>query len=195
MTSIRGCWRRDKTQPQSSPGSTCPRIRPRAGAQRDTCRVGLARHPPQALITVPHPLLEGLLQHLGPAILQAQSWVRASGQLPCWPARPTVVPAGYPSRLPPSPPISCCVLASSRWAGKCDKARAEPIHNGSKPLVVPTPVPYGPAPSLPLTGTEENRHIQARWTRLCRYPDQSTSLMAAPASPRPVFPAPGCVLG
>lgn len=90
------------------------------------------------------------------------------------------------------PPMNCCVPASSRQAGTCDKARSESFRNRSKPSSANPAAPWA-SPSLPLTVTEENRHIQARWTRLRQFPDPSTSLIASPTSPQPVLPAPGCV--
>lgn len=138
----RGCWRRDKLQPRLC----VPPSWPRPG----TCGVGLARHPPQALVTVPQPLLESLLQHLGLAVLQAQSWVRASS--PSAPIAPTS--CWHSPGLGRNP-------GRSRLAG------------------VRAPLPPGPSPAL--TGTEENRHIQASWTRLRRDPAPSMSLAAVPS--------------
>lgn len=66
--------------------------------------------------------------------------------------------------------------ASSRQAGRCNKARTEPTCNSSK-STAPT---LRAKLSLSLTGMVENRNIQARWTRVCWYLDLSTSVMAAP---------------
>lgn len=125
-----------------------PNASPTPRAQPGTCRVRLARHPPQALVSVPHPLLEGPLQHLGPTVLQVQS--------PVWSHQPHTLGAWSPQGP--------------------EGTRRNP------------PSTHRPR-SLHLTGTEEKRHIQARWTRLCRYRGAIRSLMAVPAGPQ--HPDPG----
>lgn len=67
------------SDPQPSSCDAATRSGP-AGSR--TRGVGLARHPPQALIPVPHPLLEGPLQHLGPAVLQRRAAQRDIPRVP-----------------------------------------------------------------------------------------------------------------
>lgn len=77
------------SDPQPSSCDAATRSGP-AGSR--TRGVGLARHPPQALIPVPHPLLEGPLQHLGPAVLQRRAAQRDIPRVPLPPSLPLRAP-------------------------------------------------------------------------------------------------------
>lgn len=77
------------SDPQPSSCDATTRSGP-AGSR--TRGVGLARHPPQALVPVPHPLLEGPLQHLGPAVLQRRAAQRDIPRVPLPPSLPLRAP-------------------------------------------------------------------------------------------------------
>lgn len=110
---------------------------------------------------------------------------------PTLPSLPAAVPRGSPNRLPASPR---CSAASPQHPPEGQDHTQSQDRARSQWVKAPQCQPCRPAghPSLSLTGTEENRHIQARWTRLRRCPDLSPSLMAVPGGPGPMLPAAGC---